>query len=1023
MRRASLVLLFALFVLGITACRAATQLQVEAYTNLGYEPSARLAFFSGRDLSNLSAEPSGVPSVQWGQDGRLGSLAFVPPSGNPRARVAVRTVLAFGRDPITCSAADAKGCIVADRQLAYDQGRSLRVPVGLFRQCLGVVCPLGRTCNYEGNCVSADLDVSQCSSESGCSIVGDPPSPPGVQASGLPAADAGDAQVPSSQVPLPPVLSMRDRDPRQGFVDGTLSAAAAPGSFAVSWVELSYPTPDGTPGTPFATLPQLPSTFTFLGGQALPVGVSDVMGVAVSVGPSGRARSEPTRLRIDNHPRVLDIGADLGSDVAGVPTYFPDASSPGTTLLVFGVDGSRRPTLRRCNLDGSQCVGTLLSKVAGTPLQAAVSLPVSGIGALVVAYDDGRLLRCTANGTSCDSSARYDAGEPPSGGRSVLAAFRDPLAPNGYVIVRAVNDAGGAKSTFALDVFRCVGVACTKTRSQLLGRVPAQRVASGPAASYLVAHRKDRSELVRCDANTGVCTTRQVLPSSFHAAAVALQGGAVPFVLGRVVTSPALLDCQGDPCVSRPLPGVLGPTQEFASWTPSLAFDGTTPVVIYGNRDFKPTAARCPAAASCDITDLSPFAVPNFRAALPSLLVDAQGRLVVGAANNDLAPAMVRCSLAFDVCSGASNQSPELVGNTVGDALDATVDPLGKRLLVVTENPSRGVQPTLFSCDLGATSCAARDVSVEGLPGSGFAPSLVFDVNKQKLAFVVDDRSVEREVPASASLVTCDATGKNCASRTLFPPILTDDVTDFVSDGTNTAVRTQAGRLRIFHQDMYGSFDHEVLDCLGDGSACSHRSLPIQGFPLSNLAYDPVSDRSYLAPPYEASAPYAYSCLTAPQVPDEEMCREFIVLDDPAFFFAQIIASTVEAGVPTFLLSYRREEDFSRALALVRCPNEECGSPEPLDVTGIPDFGFFPRSSMVLDAARGARYIALGDQDSGALSLDRCTASGCSRLYSFPFESTPPYKLLLDPATDRLFLAFRDDSNRGRPAVLTLDLF
>ena len=134
MKRLAVSLVVALVAaLPTSACRQPTQAQVDAYTNVTFVESAKLAFFTGRSVGDLSRQPAVTPEVAWGQDGIIGSIVFVPPEGNTGPRLAVRAVLAFGRDPASCFEGDRKGCIVADREVPYLDNAAQRIPIGLFR--------------------------------------------------------------------------------------------------------------------------------------------------------------------------------------------------------------------------------------------------------------------------------------------------------------------------------------------------------------------------------------------------------------------------------------------------------------------------------------------------------------------------------------------------------------------------------------------------------------------------------------------------------------------------------------------------------------------------------------------------------------------------------------------------------------------------------------------------------------------------------------------------------------------------
>lgn len=183
-------LAFAAALLGLAfACQDATQVQVIVRTNVPFRDGLRVAIYSSGS-GNYQGELASITGDPWLTD--VGDLVITP-NGDRSAPLAVRVVLGVGRDPNTCTEADAKGCIVAKRKLAFQPRKRLRVPITLFLACQDVVCGGDTTCNYLGQCVNAVVDPNVCASEAGCFIEGESPdtilAPPVADAS----TDAADA--------------------------------------------------------------------------------------------------------------------------------------------------------------------------------------------------------------------------------------------------------------------------------------------------------------------------------------------------------------------------------------------------------------------------------------------------------------------------------------------------------------------------------------------------------------------------------------------------------------------------------------------------------------------------------------------------------------------------------------------------------------------------------------------------------------------------------------------------------------
>jgi len=190
-------------------CQDATQVGLTLRTNAPHREGASVAVWAG---TTATGAPVTQRTERWtGDPADLGSIVVTPRALSDEP-LSIRVVLAVGRDPSTCSAADAVGCIVARRKLSFVPRTRLRVPVVLHLQCSGVFCDQDSTCNALGRCVPAAVDPTACAGEIGCSIPDDEPASPApapVEAGALDAtgpldasvdqviADAGDAAPPA----------------------------------------------------------------------------------------------------------------------------------------------------------------------------------------------------------------------------------------------------------------------------------------------------------------------------------------------------------------------------------------------------------------------------------------------------------------------------------------------------------------------------------------------------------------------------------------------------------------------------------------------------------------------------------------------------------------------------------------------------------------------------------------------------------------------------------------------------------
>jgi hypothetical protein len=155
-------------------CKEPTQVTIDARTDVPYRAGVAATFTVGAPGRIEGADPTTESRAPWGSDGRVGTLVVIPAGAND-AELAVKLVLAIGRDPRECSAVDSRACIVARRRLRYVPSTPLRLPIVLYSRCEGVPCAADTTCNYLGQCVSAEVDAASCTSAEGCLAPGDPP--------------------------------------------------------------------------------------------------------------------------------------------------------------------------------------------------------------------------------------------------------------------------------------------------------------------------------------------------------------------------------------------------------------------------------------------------------------------------------------------------------------------------------------------------------------------------------------------------------------------------------------------------------------------------------------------------------------------------------------------------------------------------------------------------------------------------------------------------------------------------------
>ncbi len=139
------------------ACRTPTQTTIEIVSELSYRPDMAVAVQLGRPSDVETAPARVVTRGPWAADGTVGTVVAVP-DGDDSALLAIRVVLAIGRDPATCSRDDAKGCVVVRRTSRFASHESSRVRVVLRPACLGTFCDAETSCARDGACGALDSD-------------------------------------------------------------------------------------------------------------------------------------------------------------------------------------------------------------------------------------------------------------------------------------------------------------------------------------------------------------------------------------------------------------------------------------------------------------------------------------------------------------------------------------------------------------------------------------------------------------------------------------------------------------------------------------------------------------------------------------------------------------------------------------------------------------------------------------------------------------------------------------------------
>jgi hypothetical protein len=998
------------------ACQTGTAITLSVHTDIESGDGTRVAIFAGADERDLSA-PVAPSIAEWGDDGMLGTLAFAPPDGNPEARLALRVVLAQGRSPEGCNPGDLRGCVVSTRNVRYRRHEVLRVPVGLFRACLGVACAEGTTCNSLGKCVSNTLDAATCAEGVDCLIEGDPPSPPGVRRPVLP--DAGPEVAPSpATAPGVPVGAYLDVDPRRGTTSGVLQLSPAPGEATVDHYDIAFA--DGALARqPFRALAgqAVPAKLTLLPGTVVPAGLDFFEIRAVRAGIA----SAPLRLRADNYPRVFDVAGNAGVDRLSLPELHVD--TPKQRTIFVAVDSSAKATARICNLDGVDCRAQAIDAGLGANSSASAvtdqlftreahSVFDTAARRLYVASQSSalghkglHLITCHVDTWACGHRL-VDANTGPE-----VHPVIDALSKRVLLLETGENRFGFARPR---SVWTC-GLEPTAPCASL-GAVPASfadaRAGAGRSPYFLGAAgtklfgvfgttqdpTTSKVRVLECTLGAFACTTRTLpgvstVAPSWFASNVAGRVGLV----GRGVSgSIVAYDCDQGlvGCQSKTLAGAA----DLSSLAVVGASAGTFTVAAnpYGGARL----FRCTWSSGACSAVTSPLSRLDTGCAevLPTRL-----RLC----GTELSGALVTASCEVDgsACVVSQVAQDELRIDSA-ESTDAVIDEAAGRIITLSIDPSRVYRPSLFVCDLLGQNCEHREPAA-GDPGAFTDhPQIVLSKGTGPLLL-----SVRNVATGNARLFVCARDGRNCVYQ---------DLTTGIGDTVrSTFLAIDEGNQKVLVVSLTSDTAY-LTRCNIDGNACSHTLLGTGDF-----------DSGFGAPPPIVRVLAASQRLLVASNNGLLLCS---MLDKPSCTFRPIpgtpngqanVVDVDEASGSVLMLRGR----FNDAPMLDECPLSDapCLSRRLL---GAPVDGSSQWSAARLDSARQALYFT--DVDDRNLRLTRCNRSGldwiCSPLAARPSFAVsafnwriPRYSLRLNEADRQLVASFAGPTRR--PQVILLDRF
>lgn len=799
-----------------SACQPATEARVEVFTDLEPTKSAELTISTGPAGAETVASRN---AVSWEQSGVIGSLSFVPPDGNRGATLLLRATLALTGGTDSCAAVPGN-CVTATRRVPYAEGKRVRIPVGLFRRCMGVSCAQGTTCNYQGQCVSDSLGPADCQSEQGCLLQGDPPTQPGVSPAPTATPSASVAPPTPPEPPPAPQVDFFDADPREGLVQGSVSIASSTpvDSYEITWVNDQ----GATLGAAIAAGGNA-TRHSFLPDTQVPMGARWLEVRSVRAG----ARSQATRVDGDRHPRHVDIGGQGGGDALSDMRPFLDETAG--KLITSGVDLSGRLTIRRCALDGSNCEGRVLDGDArARTFGVAAAWTDASAGKLygyVPSASDGTrwVFECDRDGSNCVPT-RF------SNVNTAIAA--DVRVVGGRLLLLTQTPGTLAFESCALPL---TGVACATWTTASADRNVARWV--GATASSVVAvgglgpSRPGNivdPQRIECTADLSQCQKTSLAtgcPYPHETLASYMDPATGEIWIARATQSDA--GCI-DAC---PLPAGTACKRVFAgdsvdggkkfpqgiNWVFPLSGVDVAIGVASTSRDG--STVRC---STTGCTTVASVPIRERARALPRTVGGRTELFIVGRdVTNTGAPALWKSVDAQELRGPAPTGIVAVLSATTGDVRPGNLVGIGGRMAATPRNrgglvvgmtdPSQGNRLELATCDdLTTQGCSRRSAWLgsgnEGF-GAGHTPFLARTVDdKTTVAF-----SASNLLSANQSVESfrCPDDTSTCVHNTIEP------------FGLLAAMSVLGDRTLL----ASGGANKRVLNCPLDGTACNRTPL------------------------------------------------------------------------------------------------------------------------------------------------------------------------------------------------------
>ncbi len=461
----------------------------------------------------------------------------------------------------------------------------------------------------------------------------------------------------------PAGITFRDQDPRARYAKGNVGIGRAADERDVAGYRLYWGTAT-TKSTQIVYLSANGQDPSYALDQPIPPGATHLLAFSENAG--GEMEKGVAVGPVDAFPIHVDISAGQGAGSGTTPSAIVDTASGKLLVATKNDANGGRPSVYRCNLDGSACTPHDVSGGEDAGAGVLPSIAVDAANAkLLVATQHGAngqrpaLFVCELDGTACiyrDISAGQGVGSgyrpslvvDAAGGKLLVATRCGTLAYAPGVFLCNVD---GTNCTFA-DISVGQGIDSATSLHAVIDVANAKLLV---VTQHGGAERASRPSLFRCELNATGCT---------HTDLSAGQGpnsGQQPF---------ALVD----------------------------AANGKLVVVTKnGANGDRPALFRCDLNGSnCGYADLSAGQGAGSGEA-PSAVIDtAANKLLVVTSNGAEGgrPGLFRCELDGSACTYTSLAAEQGIGS--GRWPTILLDPAASRLLVTAENAANAGKLGLY---------------------------------------------------------------------------------------------------------------------------------------------------------------------------------------------------------------------------------------------------------------------------------------------------------------------------------------